>query len=201
MDREQTKGERRKQQVLTLARRQLIELGIDKLTLRSLADELGMTLGNLQYYFPSRDDLLEAVLRAEVATDLSAFRTAIGTGIADTGASEAADELRNAVTSLAHRWYALNGSVYLPVAVRALHDDRSASVIREIWEQFYAEFTSLVRRVDPEAGRTEARCRAMLIVTLLDGSSIQSYATSGRLSRRAMAPELASAAVRIARGR
>jgi AcrR family transcriptional regulator len=184
--------------VLSLARRQVLESGLERLTLRSLAEALGMTLGNLQYYFPSRDDLLEAILRSEAATDLEAFRSVVASGSDDSG--DPAEGLRTAVVALAERWYALNGSVYLPIAVRAIHDARFVDVIREIWESFYAELTPLVRRLDLTASPTEARSRAMLIVMLLDGSSIQSYAASGRLSRPAMTARLARTAVQIARG-
>jgi AcrR family transcriptional regulator len=193
-----SKGERRRLEVLSLARRQVLESGLERLTLRSLAEALGMTLGNLQYYFPSRDDLLEAILRSEAATDLEAFRSVVASG--SDGSADPAEDLRTAVVALAGRWYALNGSVYLPIAVRAIHDARFVDVIREIWESFYAELTPLVRRLDLTASPTEARSRAMLIVMLLDGSSIQSYAASGRLSRPAMTAELARTAVQIARG-
>lgn len=192
-----SKGERRRLEVLSLARRQVLESGLERLTLRSLAEALGMTLGNLQYYFPSRDDLLEAILRSEAATDLEAFRSVVS-GSDDS--ADPAEDLRTAVVALAGRWYALNGSVYLPIAVRAIHDARFVDVIREIWESFYAELTPLVRRLDLTASPTEARSRAMLIIMLLDGSSIQSYASSGRLSRPAMTAKLARTAVQIARG-
>ena len=59
------KGEQRRQDILACARTLLVEDGYDGFVLREVAARVGVTLGNLQYYFATRDDLLEAVIRAE----------------------------------------------------------------------------------------------------------------------------------------
>lgn len=50
------------QEIKTEARRQLAEDGAQKLSLRSVARELGMVSSALYRYFPSRDDLLTALI-------------------------------------------------------------------------------------------------------------------------------------------
>ncbi|MEE4289921.1 MAG: TetR/AcrR family transcriptional regulator [Erythrobacter sp.] len=61
------KGRERRRLILEAARKALVERGVDGLILREIAEELGITHGNLQYYFPTRNDLLVSVFDEEVA--------------------------------------------------------------------------------------------------------------------------------------
>ncbi len=58
------------QEILDCARTLLIEEGSTGFSMRKVAQKLGMSLGNLQYYFPSRVKILEGLLE----TDLEAYR-------------------------------------------------------------------------------------------------------------------------------
>lgn len=60
------KGTARRQQVLDVARGILIEEGAAGLVLRDVADRVGITHGNVQYYFSTKEDLLVAVFEQEV---------------------------------------------------------------------------------------------------------------------------------------
>lgn len=61
------KGRERRQQILGVARRKLLDSGIEGLVLRDVAEELGITHGNLQYYFKTKNDLVEAIFDEEVS--------------------------------------------------------------------------------------------------------------------------------------
>lgn len=61
------KGRERRQQILEAARKELLESGVDGLVLREIAQNLGITHGNLQYYFKTRADLLKAIFDEEVS--------------------------------------------------------------------------------------------------------------------------------------
>ncbi len=50
------------EKLVAAAREALTEGGVGALSLRGVAREAGHRLGTLQYYFPTRDDLVEAVL-------------------------------------------------------------------------------------------------------------------------------------------
>ena len=65
----QSKGEHRRADILAVARRVLVGGGYDRFVLRESAGRVGVMLGNLQYYYATRDDLLEAVIRAEFAVN------------------------------------------------------------------------------------------------------------------------------------
>ena len=50
----------RKLQILASARHILVSQGYHKLTMRNLANEVGIKLASLQYHYKSREDLLIA---------------------------------------------------------------------------------------------------------------------------------------------
>ncbi len=59
------KGAATRARILDAARNMLVDCGYDGLVMRSVAAAAGMTLGNLQHYFATREALLAAVVRAE----------------------------------------------------------------------------------------------------------------------------------------
>jgi AcrR family transcriptional regulator len=58
---------------VAIAREVLVDHGLERFVMRDVAARAGMTLGNLQYYYPTRMDLLEAVARSDLESDLAAF--------------------------------------------------------------------------------------------------------------------------------
>ena len=71
------KGRERKRQILSAARTRLIKSGIDGLVLREIADDLGITHGNLQYYFQTKGELLKAIYDEEVLKYTDSMQEAI----------------------------------------------------------------------------------------------------------------------------
>ncbi|MBT4518597.1 MAG: TetR/AcrR family transcriptional regulator [Halieaceae bacterium] len=67
------KGEDRKDTILDAAYNLLINSGYYNLSLRKIADSAGISIGNLQYYFPSKDMLVEAMLDRVIQGYLDSF--------------------------------------------------------------------------------------------------------------------------------
>ncbi len=57
----------RKEQVLEAARRVLKEYGVRKLTLEDVAEQTGLAISSLYYYFDNKSDLIRAVAEIELA--------------------------------------------------------------------------------------------------------------------------------------
>ncbi len=139
--------------------------GLDGFVMRRIAELTDMKLGNLQYYFPTRDDLLDAVVRSEFARDLA---------VIDAAQSDAPDRrLATIVRTLSARWSDRDASVYLPIAVLALHDRRFQETLSEIYATFYDRMGAIVSEIDPTATADLAHRRAVLMTALLDGASVQ----------------------------
>ena len=95
------KGREQRAEVLRLAKLMILEHGISKLVIRQLASQANMELGNLQYYFSTRDDLLEALILDIFEQDVNAFE--------DLGAEA---ELSVALRRLLDMWQGENGRIY-----------------------------------------------------------------------------------------
>tara|TARA_R110001592_G_scaffold240929_1_gene501177 strand:+ start:9740 stop:10378 length:639 start_codon:yes stop_codon:yes gene_type:complete len=57
-----TRGKARVSDILGAAQTILANEGLANLTIRSVSEALGISVGNLVYYFPSKDDLLQALI-------------------------------------------------------------------------------------------------------------------------------------------
>lgn len=60
-------GEASRENILEVARKVLIRDGYHAFTTRKVAEESGMSVGNLTYYFPNKSSLVEAVMEAVFA--------------------------------------------------------------------------------------------------------------------------------------
>jgi len=192
-DLQTTKGAKRRLVIVAVARDLLVDEGLDQFVLRRIAARVDMRLGNLQYYFATRDDLLEAIVRNEFSNDLAAM--------AQVANDDAAIELADVVDLLSARWLTNVGSVYLPIGLLALHEQRFAEVLADIYNEFYNVMAKLIRRVDPDTSPARARLRALLITSLLDGASLQTHATRNQRMANAMSLEVSGLAIAIAHGR
>ena len=69
------KGKTTRNRILARARTALIRNGLDAFSMRAVAYDLQIKLGNLQYYFPTRDELLREIIQLEAARDLRDMQT------------------------------------------------------------------------------------------------------------------------------
>ncbi|GAA1569009.1 hypothetical protein GCM10009804_26810 [Kribbella hippodromi] len=184
-----TRGQARRGVVLAAARELLVEEGFDRFVLRRVAAKTGMTLGNLQYYFATRDDLLEAVIQAEFEHDLAAVRRAA-----------TIDGLKDAAGALVGNWTSGAGSVFGTMSLLAYHHERFRRLNHEIYTTFYGELGVLIRRVAGGLGDDEVAMRARLITSVLDGVALQIHAGTNLDDRTALTTCAADLVITIATG-
>jgi AcrR family transcriptional regulator len=166
------RGEATRTAILGAARSVLVENGLDRFVVREIAGRAGITLGNLQYYFATREDLLEAVIRAEFDRDLAAFCREFG------DRSTPSEQLDGVSHRLVENWCTGGGSVFAALTLLAYHHERFARLNREIYAAFYAELAGLLRRIDPAAHEADLAARTVLVTSVLDGVAIQVHAAA-----------------------
>lgn len=163
----QTKGERRRQQIVDAAKDLLIKSGPNMLVLRDLAEQLGITHGNLQYYFPTKNDLLVAIFDQETAKYTDSMKHAVAAAstrrgrlnaILDTGLAE----LRSPDTAL---WRMLMSM--------ADHSPEMAAILHKENERYQAVVTRELKNVAPEMSAPRRRHLAQIIQAMLDGLGVQ----------------------------
>lgn len=112
--------------------------GFEGLRTREVAADVGVNIGTLHYYFPSKEALIRAVVRHTTAK----FATTLSSG--GTPAAQLRGHLegiRHLLQSDQQQWAVLS-----EVALRAARDEAIAALMRESEEQWFAFLRGLVAR-------------------------------------------------------
>ncbi len=162
----QSKAKLRVEEVLSAAEALLIRDGAEGLSVRSVAKEVGISVGNLQYYFPTRALLFDAVFQRYVATFASDLESVVLT----------ADAPRANFERLFDYWLATEfqpeqGLFWQLWAISA-HDEHARATMRRVYDGLIAKMAQLLRELHPELRPTAATLRAATITALIEGSGI-----------------------------
>lgn len=167
------KGTRSRDRILETARRIIVDEGFDALAMRDLAKRCDMQLGNLQYYFATRDALAAAVISAEAAADIAAVEAAAAAH------EDPASALDAIVRSLLRRWRGEAGLIFATLGFLCLHKQVFVALRQEIYAAFYDALAAAIREVDPAATAAMVKLRVRLITAVLDGAAQQVTGGSG----------------------
>jgi len=167
IDSRTAKGSDTRSRILDCARELLVCEGYDNMVLREVAKRAGIKLGNLQYYFSTRDDLLAALIEIEGRTDAESVRATL----AD---PDKPDEAVRALTRfLVQRWRGEGGVAYATLNFLAIHKPAFLDLRRSVYEAFYREIETAIECGDPGLSKQIYRDRARLLTSLIDGAAMQ----------------------------
>lgn len=161
------KGRERRQLIIDTARDILKTSGITGLVLRDVADELGITHGNLQYYFPTKEDLLLAIFDQELLKYTTTLHEAIKrtsskqgriAAIVDSGFSQ----LRSDSTPL---WRMIISMCDQSPAL--------ADILRQVNKRYDQELADELASIAPEMPAQRRHHIAQMIRLMLDGLGVQ----------------------------
>ena len=162
-----SKGQTRRDEILKVAREALSESGYDGVSLRDIANRLDIKLGNLQYYFATREDLFVALIKREGEQDVETIRSHLA----------AHDDPRDAFDRIAldllRRWRGESAVVYLLMQVLRAHRPAFEELCNSIYQQHYEALSSLILQMRPDLGEADAMRKAHLVTALLDGALLQ----------------------------
>lgn len=163
----ETKGQRRRQQILDVAKKALIEKGPANLVLRDVAEQIGITHGNLQYYFPTKNDLMVAIFDQEVAkyTDSmqhAASVTSTKRGRLDAIIDSAIAELKTPETSL---WRIM--------MAHADHNHEMSKLLKKENDLYQQVLTEELKLISPNLPNQRLAHIAKIIHALMDGLGVQ----------------------------
>lgn len=160
------KGRERRQQILEVARRKLLDLGIEGLVLRDVAEELGITHGNLQYYFKTKGDLIEAIFDEEVSKFTEIMPDA--TGGASTKSGRISALLDSSIDLLPDKetrlWHVLFGMAH--------QNPELAKLLQRENRRYEAALAAQLEAIIPEAGKARRQHIAQVIRLIVDGLSV-----------------------------
>lgn len=161
------KGINTRSRILQSARELLVQEGYDQVILREVAKRTGIKLGNLQYYFATRDDLLAALFEAEGSADTASVHDSLKhSGTPD-------DALRGLVRMLVERWRGDSGIVFSTLGFLAIHNPTFRALHRDIYDRFYKEVEAAIECADPGHAQDIYKSRARVLSSLIDGAAQQ----------------------------
>jgi AcrR family transcriptional regulator len=171
------KGVRRRQQILDSAITQFAQRGVDRASLRTVGQAIGVSHAALRHYFSSRDELLVEVYRAHEARATGSAST----GSASTGSAPLEEESAvGVIIDAAGRNRSIPGLVelYAVLTTDALQEQHA--VTREfVRDRFRSLRGTLAARIEAgqRAGRIAADIdpldAAALVVAASDGLQVQ----------------------------
>jgi AcrR family transcriptional regulator len=159
------KGRGRLDQVLDATERLVRASGLEGVTLRAVANEVGISVGNLQYYAPTRADLFAAM-----------FRRVSETFEGEAAAAVTSDNSWERIEQLLEYWASTHFDPEQPAFwylwAFSAHDAQAAEVMLRTYQPLVDQVARLIRSADPKVSRRAAADAAGVIASMLEGSSI-----------------------------
>ncbi|NWG93425.1 MAG: TetR family transcriptional regulator [Parvularculaceae bacterium] len=157
------KGGKTLKQILTAAREVFIRDGHAGLSLRKVADEAALSVGNVNYYFDSKRALLEATLREALADYVDAH-------IAQVERSDGAplDILLDIVTFYVSNARASHG-LFFQMWGYAASDEDGKALVRDLYRSVGRLIYPLVRAARPDASEERLREIVLQLFSLEEG--------------------------------
>ena len=161
------KGDARRQQILDTAKSILIAAGPDGLVLRDIAERLGITHGNLQYYFRTKQELLVAIFDREIVKYTDSLHEAVSAtttrrgrlgAIIDAGLAE----IRSPDTALWRMAISMSD-----------HSADMAGLLKKENDRYQTAVVKELKLISPELSPQRRRQIARIINAILDGLAIQ----------------------------
>jgi AcrR family transcriptional regulator len=130
--------EKRRQELVLAAYREIAEHGFEGLRTREVAAEVGVNIATLHYYFPTKESLIQAVLEHAMGR----FRTTLAAH------GSPSDQLRNYLRAV--RKLLLDepelGAVMAELALRSVRDRSTGRIMNAMYDTWHVTVRGLLRR-------------------------------------------------------
>ena len=169
------KGRDRVQSILDAATAILIADGYAGFSARKVAARAGVRLGHLQYYFPTKQDVVRALLDRYLARATASVAERVA---AAPTASGRLDALLDVV--LADQRDAETSRFFWELWALAARDAAVADAMQAFYRGYWLKVVAAMLDVEPGLGRARAERRAALLVATLEGLSLFRSRTASR---------------------
>jgi AcrR family transcriptional regulator len=160
------KGKDKRQNVLEVAADVLIESGYHNFSMRKVADAAGIRLGNLQYYFPSKEKLVKAMLDHALSSYLDAFVEIRRHGTPEEQFLAVIDQVLNDLNKK-------RTTVFFPeVWSLSNHEKGVTQAMDEMYENYRKVLADIIGEVNPALSALQARRLALFISASIEGHTI-----------------------------
>ncbi|TCW83911.1 TetR/AcrR family transcriptional regulator [Burkholderia sp. SRS-46] len=163
--------ERRLAQIILAAQQTFREDGYAAFAARSVAARVGITLGNLQYYFRTKGELLSAALMAYVSQKINDYTTI---------ANQPGMSAQRRCSALVERIFFDINETDLPkflfeIWAFAQQEPYAAELVDDMYTEHRSTFAKLLSEIHPTLTHEECLARASVIVVQMAGIMIFAY--------------------------
>jgi AcrR family transcriptional regulator len=164
----QSRGQQRADEILRAARAVLVEEGYAAMTTRKIAQRAGIRQSNVQYYFPTKGDLVRALFEAAVAEDSQS----LGERAAARKTSPAR-RMMGSVDQFMQSHQSLEKQRFLrELWALSAHDPEVAQVMSAFYRRWIDLTAKALLAINPELGQRRAERRALIVIAMVDGLSL-----------------------------
>lgn len=154
--------------ILKAALSVLIDHGYKCLTLRRIASECGMKLGNISYYFKSKDELVRTLLDSIMAAYEDAFKDTI-----DEAGGNAEKEMENLMRFIMEDITSKKTTRIFPeLWALSSHDPFIRDRLYGLYARQYVYFENIIRRINPSLGPEDEKLLAAFVTACMEGTTV-----------------------------
>ena len=160
------KGKDKRNQILDVARDLLIDEGYHNLSLRKVAEKAGIRVGNLQYYFPAKADLVTAMLDHVIDDYLEDFDDIRGSGNPE---EQFIAVVEDVVTDLNTR----KATVFFPELWSLSNHEKGVTRSMDNMYQRYREvLAEIIAEINPRLSADQCQRLALFFSASIEGHTI-----------------------------
>lgn len=161
-------GVRTRNAIVRVARKLLLETGPMDFSLRAVALRAGISVSNLQYYFPTRPAVLRAVMEPDIKVYLDELKLVVGSSVTPHEVFEAI--IKQTLQDVKDAKYVALWRHFLSFAST---DPECAQLFDEWYETLTDELARVIRGMNPKYDVASSLHVAALLISMGDGLALQ----------------------------
>lgn len=170
------KREDRRDEILDTTMRVLAFEGDASATMRSIADRIGISLAAVQYYFPTRRELLKNTIEKCIGTDARKMHDLV-----DDLSIDPRDSLHKVIKiHVSASRDPFISKFFTALWALASHEDEVLEIVNEFYESECNKYSVLIKRANPKLTTEVCDARAALLMAQIEGLVL--FIAPGKLS-------------------
>ena len=162
------KGRRTAQCILEAAAELLIDEGYHSFSLHKVSARAGLTIGNLQYYFPTKDTLIAAMLDETIGEYLKRFEQ-----IRDSTGPDPIEQFKALIEMIIRDLNRKRTTVFFPeLWALANHHVHAVDLMDDMYEKYRHVLVEVMRLINPTLSDAQLHRLALFISCSIEGHTM-----------------------------
>ncbi len=163
-----SKGQSRVSSIITAAENILIEEGYHNFSLRKVAAAAGIKLGNLQYYFPTKDELVKTMLNQVIEVYLENFEM-----LRASAGENPKEQFRIILKHIINDLNSKKTTVFFPeIWSLSNHEEHVTQYMDAMYGRYRAILEEIITLINPSLSTDQVKRVALFISASMEGHTI-----------------------------